>query len=68
MGGVFGILTTQLLAFFILASLVCNTAAGFAGRLARGLALAAAAVFRTVAKVAGFYGMNVFHFGNPPKY
>lgn len=49
----------------ILALLVGNAAAGLAGRLARGLALAAAAVLRAGAKVAGLYGDYVFHTGVP---
>ena len=52
----------QLLALLsALALLVCNTAAGLAGRLAGGLAFAAAAVLGAVAQVAGFNGLDVFH-------
>ena len=42
-----------LFAFFVLANLVSYSAAGLAGRLTRSLALAAAAVFRALAKIAG---------------
>ena len=56
-----------LLAFLlVLALLICNTAAGLAGRLARGLAFAAAAVLRALAKVAGFESLNVLHRILPP--
>ncbi len=52
----------QLLAFLsALALLICNTAAGLASRLARGLALAAAAVFSAVAEVASLDSLDVFH-------
>ena len=58
-GGISGL---QLLAFLgALALLVCNTAAGLAGRLAGGLALAAAAVLGAFAQVAGLKGLDVFH-------
>ena len=61
-----GGILVQLLAFLsALALLVGNAAAGLAGRLARGLALAAAAVLRAGAKVAGLYGDYVFHTGVP---
>ena len=52
----------QLLAFLsALALLICNTAAGLASRLTRGLALAAAAVLSAVAKVTSFDSLDVFH-------
>ena len=58
-GGISGL---QLLAFLgALALLVCNAAAGLAGRLAGGLALAAAAVLGAFAQVAGLKGLDVFH-------
>ncbi len=46
----------------VLALLVCNPAAGLAGRLARGLALAAAAVGSALAEITGLNRKNVFHF------
>ena len=53
---------SRLLAFlFAFALLICNAAAGLASRLARGLALAAAAVLRACAKVAGLKSLNVLH-------
>jgi len=45
----------------VLALLIGNAAAGFAGRLARGLALAAAAVLGALAQVAGLNGLNMLH-------
>ena len=52
----------QLLAFLnALALLVCNAAAGLAGRLAGGLALAATAVLCAVAQVTGLDGLDMFH-------
>ena len=52
----------QLLAFLgALALLVCNTTAGLAGRLAGGLAFAAATVLCAVAQVAGLNGLDMFH-------
>ena len=56
-----GTLIGKLFAFLALALLICNTAAGLASRLARGLALAAAAVLRACAKVAGLKSLNVLH-------
>ena len=41
--------------------MVCNTAAGLAGRLAGGLALAAAAVLGAVAQIAGLDGLDMLH-------
>ena len=52
----------QLLALLgVLALLVCNAAAGLAGRLAGSLAFAAAAVLGAVAQVTGFDGLDMFH-------
>ena len=52
----------QLLALLgAFALLIGNATAGFAGRLARSLALAATAVFRAVAQITGFDRLNVFH-------
>ena len=45
----------------LLALLVGDAAAGLAGRLAGGLALAAAAVLCAVAQVPGLDGLDVFH-------
>ena len=55
-GGIF------LFLFFVLALLICDTAAGLASRLARGLALAATAVLCAVAQVTGLQGFDMFHF------
>ena len=44
-----------------LALLVCNTARGLASRLARGLALATAAVFNGLRNILGFNGLNSAH-------
>ena len=52
---------TKLLVFLLFALLVCNTTAGFASRLARGLALAAAAVLSALAKIFGFDCLDVLH-------
>ena len=57
---------TKLLVFLLFALLVCNTTAGLASRLARGLAFAAAAVLRACAKVAGLKSLNVLHGILPP--
>jgi hypothetical protein len=51
----------QCLLVLVLALLVGNTAAGLAGRLAGGLALAAAAVLGAGAQIAGLNGLNSFH-------
>ena len=52
----------QLLALLgTLALLVGNAAAGFAGRLAGGLALTTAAVLCAVAQVAGLNGLDMLH-------
>jgi len=50
----------QLFTLFF-ALLICDTAACFASGLAGCLAFATAAVFSTVAKVAGFDCLNMFH-------
>ena len=52
---------SRLLLLLVLALLICNTTAGLASRLARGLALAAAAVVSALAKVLGFNSLDVFH-------
>ena len=54
---------TKLLVFLLFALLVCNTAAGLASRLARGLALATATLFSAGTKIGCFNRLNVFHFG-----
>jgi len=57
-----GIVGMQLLDFLgALALLICDTAAGLASRLARGLALAAAAVLCAFAQVAGLNSFDVLH-------
>ena len=53
---------TKLLVFLLFALLVCNTTAGLASRLARGLALATAAFFSAGTKIRCFNRLNVFHF------
>ena len=45
----------------VLALLVSDAAAGLAGRLARGLAFAAAAVLSAGAEVTGLESLNLFH-------
>jgi len=50
-----------LLAFFVFALLVCDTAAGLACGLARSLALTAAALLCALAEVAGLYSFNMSH-------
>lgn len=57
-----------LLAFFLFASLVGNSATGFASRLAGSLAFSAAALFGTFAQIAGFHSVNVFHHWSLPEY
>ena len=60
--GVGGILCLQLLAFLgALALLICDTAAGLAGRLAGSLAFAATAILRAVTQIAGLDGLDMFH-------
>ena len=51
----------HLFLFAVFALLVYNAAGGFAGRLAGGLALAAAAVLGALAEVTGLNGLNVLH-------
>ena len=48
----------------VLALLVGNAAAGLAGRLAGSLALAAAAVLRALAQIAGLNGLDMLHNSN----
>jgi hypothetical protein len=50
-----------LVGLLVFALLVCDTAACLAGGLARGLALAAAALLCALAKAAGLDGLNVTH-------
>ena len=47
--------------FLILALLICNAARGLACRLARGLALAAAAVLHGVLDILGLDGSDSLH-------
>ena len=49
------------LVILILALLVGHAAAGLTGRLARGLAFAAAAVLCALTEVAGLDGLDSFH-------
>ena len=56
----------RLLALSVLALLVSDTAAGLASRLARGLALAAAALLCAFAKVTSFNSFDMFHSKKPP--
>ena len=49
------------LLILVLALLVGDAAAGLAGRLAGGLALAAAAVLGALAQIAGLDGLNMLH-------
>ena len=51
----------SLLALLILALLICDTAAGLAGRLAGSLALAAAALLGALTKVTSLDSVNVLH-------
>ena len=57
-------LDLELLALFVLAALICNAAAGLAGRLAGSLAFAASAVLGAAAEVSGAESSDVlsFHF------
>ena len=52
----------------LLALLVGHAAAGLAGRLAGGLALAAAAVLGALAQIAGLDGLNMLHGKIPPSF
>ena len=56
------------LVLFVLALLIGNTAAGFAGGLAGGLAFAAAALPGALAKIPGVQGFNMFHGIFPPSH
>ena len=57
--------SVQLLAFLsAFALLVCDTAAGLACGLAGSLALAAAAVLRALAQIAGLNGLDMLHNSN----
>ena len=53
--------STRLLAFLLFASLIGNTAAGLAGRLAGSLALAAAALLGALTKITSLDSINVLH-------
>ena len=57
-GGIFQKISLLIL---VLALLVGDAAAGLAGRLAGGLALAAAAVLGALAQIAGLDGLNMLH-------
>ena len=61
-----GGILVRILFLGVLALLVSDAAAGLASRLARGLALAAAAVLCALAQVASFNSLNMLHNGNPP--
>ena len=52
----------KLFCFFVFAFLICNTAAGFASRLARSLAFTTTAVFCAFAKILSFKCLNSFHY------
>ena len=56
-----GIFFKNKLLILVLALLVGDAAAGLAGRLAGGLALAAAAVLGALAQIAGLDGLNMLH-------
>ena len=62
-GGIFQKISLLIL---VLALLVGDAAAGLAGRLAGGLALAAAAVLGALAQIAGLDGLNMLHGKIPP--
>ena len=52
----------QLLAFLgALALLICDAAAGLAGRLAGSLAFAATAILRAITQIAGLDGLDMLH-------
>ena len=51
----------QLLALTLL---ICDAAAGLAGRLAGSLAFAATAILRALTQIAGFDGLDVLHNSN----
>ena len=61
-----GIFFKNKLLILVLALLVGDAAAGLAGRLAGGLALAAAAVLGALAQIAGLDGLNMLHGKIPP--
>ena len=63
-----GILFKNKLLILVLALLVGDAAAGLAGRLAGGLALAAAAVLGALAQIAGLDGLNMLHGKIPPSF
>lgn len=52
----------RLFCFLVFAFLICNTARGFASRLARSLAFTTTAVFSAFAKVFCFKCLNSFHY------
>ena len=54
----------QLLALRALALLICDTAAGLAGRLAGSLAFATTAILSALTQIAGLNGLDVFHSSN----
>ena len=55
----------QLLAFLgALALLICDAAAGLAGRLAGSLTFAASAILRALTQITGFDGLDMFHGSN----
>ena len=60
-GGITALCTWVLFAFFILASLVCDSAAGFASRLAGSLAFTAATFSSTCFQVGFIDGIDMFH-------
>jgi hypothetical protein len=53
-----------LFVLLVLALLICDTAAGLAGRLAGSLAFAATAILRAVTQIAGLNGLDMFHGSN----
>ena len=63
-GGIHRHFTESALLLFLLlalALLICDAAAGLAGRLTGSLALAAAALLRAFAEISGLNGLNVTH-------
>jgi hypothetical protein len=61
LGGTVSFLYPELFGFLIFAGLIGNAAAGLAGRLARSLAFAAAAILGAFAKITGLYGFDMLH-------
>ena len=61
-GGVFTVKKTLLLFLGILAFLVRDAAAGLAGRLARSLALTAAAIHSALTEIPSLQGDNMLQF------